>query len=206
MARLSDLLFTPSCIGCAQFGEHLCQNCEQNLEPITSRKFAGFEAIAMASEYGGWLRESLIRYKNGQKQISPGLAKVLATTLLTAQFPRPLTLIPIPTTREKMAQRGFDSMHEILKSLEVDTSQYRIEFGQLQVRLGMLDQVGLSALERKRNLAGAFKSTSQIAGTVCVVDDVITTGATLNAASQALKVAGAQRVFGLAICGSKQWR
>jgi ComF family protein len=206
MQRLIDLLFTPRCIGCSQIGEHLCQNCERHLVPISSNRFAGYESISTAGDYGGWLRDALIEYKSGNKKISNGLSLVITGTLLATRLPQPLTLVPIPTSREKIAERGFDSLQEILKSIELDPVRYPIKLGQLQVRAGVKDQVGLSAQERKRNLLGAFQSVSQISGNVCVIDDVITTGATLNAARTALKLAGAQRIFGVAICGSKQWR
>jgi predicted amidophosphoribosyltransferase len=65
-----------------------------------------------------------------------------------------------------------------------------------------LDQVGLNAAQRQTNLAGAFGARKIISGTVLLVDDVVTTGATLNSAARALRFAGAQRILAVALCGT----
>lgn len=85
------------------------------------------------------------------------------------------------------------------ESLNFDTSN-------LFLRRTVVDQVGLSALQRQENLDGAFGTRWAINGNVVIVDDVITTGATMNTAAKALKYAGAQRVFGLALCGTPKTR
>lgn len=79
----------------------------------------------------------------------------------------------------------------------------------LQVAQGALylgrevrDQVGLDARQRQTNLAGAFTARQRLSGTVVIVDDVTTTGATLTNAAKALRIAGAQSIFAIALCGS----
>lgn len=79
----------------------------------------------------------------------------------------------------------------------------------LQVTQGALylgrevrDQVGLDARQRQVNLAGAFTARQRLSGTVVIVDDVTTTGATLTNAAKALRIAGAQSIFAITLCGS----
>ena len=76
----------------------------------------------------------------------------------------------------------------------------------LFLRRIVLDQVGLTAAQRHSNLEGAFGIRRTVNGTVVLVDDVVTTGATLNSAARTLKFAGAQRVFALTLCGSPKSR
>jgi predicted amidophosphoribosyltransferase len=61
-------------------------------------------------------------------------------------------------------------------------------------------------VQRHVNLEGAFGVRKALHGTVVIVDDVVTTGATLNSAAKALKFAGAQRIFALALCGDPKTR
>ena len=81
-----------------------------------------------------------------------------------------------------------------------------IDTSNLYLRRAVADQVGLTALQRQENLDAAFGTRRIINGTVVIVDDVITTGATMNSAARALKFAGAQRVFALALCGTPKTR
>ncbi len=74
--------------------------------------------------------------------------------------------------------------------------------GALYLNREVKDQVGLSARERQTNLAGAFAARQRFSGTVLIVDDVVTTGATLTNAANALRIAGAQSIFALTLCGS----
>jgi predicted amidophosphoribosyltransferase len=116
------------------------------------------------------------------------------------------TLIPIPSSPQKIRQRGFDSMTNLCKHIAQERTSIKIDSSNLFLRRAVVDQVGLTALQRQTNLAGAFGMRETINGTVVIVDDVITTGATLNSAAQALKFAGAQRVFALALCGTPRTR
>lgn len=76
----------------------------------------------------------------------------------------------------------------------------------LFLRRIVLDQVGLTAAQRHSNLEGAFGTRRTVNGTVVLVDDVVTTGATLNSAARILKFAGSQRVFAVTLCGSPKSR
>jgi predicted amidophosphoribosyltransferase len=66
--------------------------------------------------------------------------------------------------------------------------------------------VGLSAVQRQENLNGAFGVRRTMFGKAIIVDDVVTTGATLNSAARALKYAGVQQVIAVTLCGSPKTR
>ena len=66
----------------------------------------------------------------------------------------------------------------------------------------VVDQVGLNARERRRNVADAFQSIKPLTGHILLLDDVVTTGATLSECVRAVESAGAKHVFGFSLCAS----
>jgi len=117
-----------------------------------------------------------------------------------------LTLIPVPSSQQKIRERGFDSIANLCTNMIRERESLTLDTSNLFLRRSVVDQVGLTALQRQENLDGAFGTRRVISGTVVIVDDVITTGATMNSAARALKFAGAQRVFALALCGTPKIR
>jgi len=134
------------------------------------------------------------------------LAQVLGRTLDRLDVIRNLTLIPVPSSQQKIIERGFDSIANLCTNMIRERESLTLDTSNLFLRRSVVDQVGLTALQRQENLEGAFGTRRVISGTVVIVDDVITTGATMNSAARALKFAGAQRVFALALCGTPKTR
>ena len=99
-------------------------------------------------------------------------------------------VIPVPLHSARQRERGFNQAELIARHL-----QRKVEAQWVRRRKKTPSQTGLSRSDRKRNLAGAFDVRGDVAGcSVIVVDDVFTTGATLNEIAKALKRAGAYRV------------
>jgi predicted amidophosphoribosyltransferase len=117
-----------------------------------------------------------------------------------------LTLIPVPSSQQKISERGFDSIANLCTNIIRERESLTLDTSNLFLRRTVVDQVGLTALQRQENLDRAFGTRRVISGTAVIVDDVITTGATMNSAARALKFAGAQRVFALALCGTPKTR
>lgn len=109
-------------------------------------------------------------------------------------------IIPIPLSRQRLQERGYNQVGLIAQPL----SKYlRWEYlpGALGRSRHTRSQVGLSAVERRENVQGAFQASSaRLQGkTVLLMDDVATTGSTLSAASQALLSSGAQKIYALTL-------
>jgi ComF family protein len=134
------------------------------------------------------------------------LAQILFNTFERFLESKNLTLIPIPSSQQKVRDRGFDSVANLCGQIAQDKTSVKFDDSNLYLRRQVLDQVGLSAAQRHDNLEGAFGTRRAMYGTVVIVDDVITTGATLNSAAKALRFAGAQRIFALALCGTPKTR
>lgn len=206
MSVLRQLVFTPRCLICSRLGVEFCATCIDGVKPFRARDLSEFEACFCAGEYLGWLRESIICYKNGDAKYVEMLSQILCNTFEQYLDNRNLTLIPIPSSQQKVRERGFDSMANLCCRLAKDKGSIYLDDSNLFLRRQVVDQVGLSALQRHANLEGAFGVRRAIHGTVVIVDDVVTTGATLNSAAKALKFAGAQRIFALALCGTPKTR
>ncbi len=123
--------------------------------------------------------------------------RLLASLMLQAfsGLPRPGALVPIPLHRARLRSRGYDQALELARPL-ARALAVPLRDTLLQRRRATAPQSRLDAGARRRNLRGAFsvRDTSTLPDHVVLVDDVMTTGATLQAAAKALRRAGVQRV------------
>ena len=206
MSILKQLVFTPKCLICSRLGIELCPSCIKGGVPIRARDLSEITACFCAGEYSGWLRDALICYKNGDVRYVELLSQVLYSTLEKFLGFQNLTLIPIPSSHQKIKERGFDSVANICSHMIQRNKSITMDETNLFLRRIVLDQVGLTATQRHSNLEGAFGIRRTVNGTVVLIDDVVTTGATLNSAARTLKFAGAQQVFALTLCGSPKSR
>ena len=206
MSILKQLIFTPKCLICSRLGVEICLSCIKGVTPFRAKDLSEITACFCAGEYSGWLRDALICYKNGDARYVELLSQILYNTLDKFLGVNNLTLIPIPSSHQKIKERGFDSVTNICRNMVQRDKSLAMDETNLFLRRIVLDQVGLTAAQRHSNLEGAFGIRRTVHGTVVVVDDVVTTGATLNSAARTLKFAGAQRVFALALCGSPKTR
>ena len=206
MSILKQLVFTPKCLICSRLGVEICLSCIKRVTPFRAKDLSEITACFCAGEYSGWLRDALICYKNGDARYVELLSQVLYNTLDKFLGVNNLTLIPIPSSHQKIKERGFDSVANICSNMIQRDKSLAMDETNLHLRRIVLDQVGLTAAQRHSNLEGAFGIRRTVNGTVVLVDDVVTTGATLNSAARTLKFAGAQRVFALTLCGSPKSR
>lgn len=206
MSILKQLLFTPRCVICTRLGVDLCPSCIESVEPFRASNLSEIEMCFCAGEYSDWLRDSIICYKNGEAKYTQLLSQLLRKTLDRHFKSNDLTLIPVPSSPQKIRERGYDTVANLCVNAIQESESFKMDASNLFLRREVVDQVGLTAMQRRENLSGAFGVRRGVNGTVVIVDDVITTGATLNSAARALKYAGAQRVFGLALCGTPKTR
>lgn len=129
---------------------------------------------------------------HGQLAVAPALADCLARVVEHA--PRPDSLIPMPLHAQRLRERGFNHASEIARTvakqlgLPLDTTSCR------RIR-DTPPQMGLKHDARRRNMRGAFACTGDVRGQrVALVDDVMTTGTSLDELAATLKRAGAREV------------
>jgi ComF family protein len=128
---------------------------------------------------------------NGSQAAAKTMANVMAGYIDSDE---PMLLMPVPTTTGRIRQRGYDQAQLIAHELSRLVRQPVVPY---LVRTGRVHQVGASRRQRLLQLRSAFrlKRRVNLAGKhVILIDDVCTTGATLEAAARAVKQAGAKRV------------
>jgi ComF family protein len=122
----------------------------------------------------------------GELALAPLLGERLASVLPPE---RPDLIVPVPLSARRLRSRGFNQALEIARSLGA------VEIGLLGRPADTAPQFDLPWDERQRNVRGAFSARRRVDGvTIAVVDDVMTTGATLDEIARTLKAAGARRV------------
>lgn len=129
----------------------------------------------------------------GVLALAEPLASALADAVARRDAPRPDMLVAMPLSARRQRERGFNHAHEIARRL---SARLRIPLAQVLSRTrDAPPQAGLTLRERARNVRDAFAASASVAGrTVAIVDDVMTTGATLGAAARAARKAGAVRI------------
>lgn len=226
--ELLDLVLGSSCVACGRAGRLLCPGCTGLLPrgtfpcpPTPSPE--GLAPAVAAGEYDGALRLLVNAHKESARfalaaplgdLLAASVGAVLAGVASTADVPRPVLLVPVPSRRAVVRMRGHDPLLRIARRASA-----RLRACGTPVRVGRMlrpvrtvaDQAGLSAEERGTNLVGSLcarrgTAVERLAAAgVVVVDDVITTGATAREAQRALEEAGL-RVLGIAVVAATRRR
>lgn len=128
------------------------------------------------------------------------LASVLADHLLESDIESPV-LVPVPLSRERRAERGYNQTERVAEKAKDRMDALVVDAGLLCRLRDTLPQTSLGRQERRKNLEDAFGVTRALdpAHTYIVFDDVLTTGSTLKSCMDALRKAGAAKVYGLSL-------
>ncbi|MUL39959.1 ComF family protein [Streptomonospora sp. PA3] len=203
LAGLLGLLLGDHCAGCSRPGGRLCAHCARALgsRARPCRRRAGCPPVWAAGGYSGLERSVLLAFKeHGARALAAPLGARLAPAVHAAAARRNVLLVPVPARRAALRRRGYDPVLLLARA-----AARRCGPGVpppapvLAHRRRVSDQVGLGRDRRRANLTGALavRAPADVAGRrVMVVDDVVTTGATLAEAARALRCSGAVVVGG----------
>lgn len=225
---LGEILSPTRCVCCERPGALLCDRCAGELiriDPATACTRCGapfgdllctecrgmpiaLDHCLAATVFAGPPASMIRAFKDGgEMRLVEVLADLLAGALLDAErsaserFGHPLLCADavtfVPATAEAFRRRGFDHMEMICSGV---SDRVGLPMVDVLAKHGRSDQRGAGREERARLSRGVYEVVGSVRGLrVLVVDDVITTGATLNAVAAALRGAGAARVDGAAV-------
>jgi predicted amidophosphoribosyltransferase len=204
-----DLVLPLECGGCGAPSTRWCPACVRELavrpgEPhlITPRLDPGVPVFSLG-RYAGARREAIVAVKeHGRADLIKPLAGALhfgLTNLLTwGVVDTPLHVVPSPTRRSAARRRGGDPVTRMALAATAGCPGTTVTQA-LRMRAFVRDSVGLSSIDRQRNIAGRVRAVRQVAGDVLVVDDIVTTGATAAESIRVLQTIGARVVAVLAV-------
>lgn len=198
-------LFPDRCGGCARLGELLCQRCRAALAPYPrepNRLPDSLDEVHIAFVFASPLREVVHEFKYRRvRRLSQPLGRLMAAHLAARSLAVDAVL-PVPLHHARLAERGFNQAEALAQ--EVARALDRPLVAGLE-RVRMTEQQAhLTARQRADNVRGAFRwRAAPPPRSLLIVDDVLTTGATIGACAEALRVAGAEAVYGLALARSR---
>lgn len=216
--RTLDLVFPPRCVGCGAFGSFLCEQCLSatpraqpprcsvcwmpGSEDVCGRCRAeppGFEAARCPFVYQGAARDAVHALKyDGLSALAPAMAAAMADCL-REWSPAVGAIVPVPLAGARKRGRGYNQSELLARELS-RLSGLPMAKGVLARRKGGPAQARASdEAARRSNVAAAFEARPRdgLAGPLLLIDDVMTSGSTLDACARALVEAGLGPVFAL---------
>jgi ComF family protein len=215
--RVQGWMLPPRCVLCLDPGQapalDLCADCASDLPavptscPRCAEPASGAECAhcatapppyvrAFAAHAYAWPVDALVRgFKyHGQLPYGRVLGTLLAEAVATARLPAPDLIVPVPLHPARERERGYNQAWELARVVAATLRTPAAPNACRRVR-ATAPQANLDAAARRANLSGAFVVPRALRGArVAVVDDVLTTGATLGAVANALHDAGAAEV------------
>jgi competence protein ComFC len=212
-----NLLFPPRCASCKQEGDFLCGNCRGRLKlkPIQSRSlypsvndFPELDGVIYGLDYAEnpEIQAAVKQFKyHFTQDLADYFGKLLSVKLseLSMLKNKEFILIPIPLHKKRLGERGFNQA-ELIAGAVIRYAGKGTVLNRLLTRTRYTSQQAkLKKAERQKNLDGAFEvagELSELENKICfLVDDVCTTGSTLESCARALRKKGLGKVYGLVV-------
>ena len=189
LQAVATLLLPSRCAGCGTLGQGWCPACATECRRGRSRRtVAGCRVLVVGGAYEGTLRRAVLSFKRDR----PGLAGPLTDALWRDRLAVDVDCVTWVPAGPGRRRRGFDQGRILARSAARLVNRPAVA---LLERRGRRGQQALGAAERRANAAGAIHARGPIPGwRVLLVDDVLTTGASLERSTEALLRAGARTV------------
>ena len=221
---LLDLIFPRFCVGCKTEGFWICPECDEKIFFVKSPYCPSCHRLTPKGQYcprcksdtfltgaiiatyykKGPIKEAIHYFKyEGITELKKGLGSILSDAILARSIGNNLVLIAVPLHHHRLRERGYNQAKlltdEISKNLRIPVIDKKLVKIKSSTR-----QADLTRSQRLKNVVGLFDwvgESNELKGkTVILVDDVLTTGATLSECAKVLRQkSGAQRVWGAVI-------
>ena len=216
-----DCFFPQRCVGCGKIGGFLCTSCKEKLPklvppfcprcgrpqvsgilcPSCRQRQSQIDGIRSPFRFEEMIREAIhqLKYHN-LRAISHCLAELLADYLVANPLPGEM-LIPVPLHPKRLRERGYNQSSLLAQELGKLINLQVIEDCLIRVKEARPQVKAASVEERRQNVIDAFVSRDGRVSSkqIILIDDVCTSGATLESCATALKSKGAISVWGLTL-------
>lgn len=203
---LIDLLFPNYCLGCHQRGFYICPSCLEKIDKpnreISKNIWSVFDyrdpLIRKAIWELKYYHRYQLAYQLGVLLYNYSLEKL---SFLAKETSDPVIVIPIPMSRRKQWKRGYNQAFHIARGFceKINPNTVSLEKNILIKKIKTPPQAKIkNKYSRIKNVQGSFKvkNKDKIKGkTILIIDDVVTTGATVKEAGRVLKKAGAKKIY-----------
>lgn len=201
---LGTILYPETCCSCGTFGSYLCKRCRLEVDflltPIKLSSDSALTSITAAFYYKPPI-SSLIHSMKYHSVI--GVAKLLGELLyFHTNYPEADAVTSVPLLKEKQRLRGFNQAKQLALSFSIHA---KIPYQELLLKHSHQTKSQASTKDKHSRLTNAQKQwfstlpRAKLPRRVILIDDVYTTGSTLNACARPLKAAGVQEVHGLVV-------
>lgn len=202
LESFKQLLFPVHCFGCKTLGIEICSNCRRNWNSHFYIQSIEGLTVYSSIRYSPVAKSILLSAKENSIKIADDLivdALLNCLKRVPTQRLRHSVLMPVPGSKRAIRKRGRDFVFELTKELSL-RSGVSMKTG-IEVKRRLLDQSGLSAVDRYRNINGAFEYVGEYFNSeILIVDDLVTTGSTLLEAKRALNKSGFTAVRAITAC------
>lgn len=214
MSLIIDWLFPRKCFGCGRGEKYLCSLCETKIIRGGLIKKDGFEGVISIYKYDGLIKNIIEKIKYGFVSDSlDEMAERMARNLII-EYPNIVkywrkekyTLIPIPLHEERKKWRGFNQSEILAKKLS-EKLKLKWRNNLIIRKIKIKSQAKIKNREKKwKNMMDVFQviDRNKIPKKVILVDDVITSGATMTAALKTLKKSGVNLSWALTLAGAQK--
>ncbi|MFA5349323.1 MAG: phosphoribosyltransferase family protein [Candidatus Paceibacterota bacterium] len=203
--KILNLFFPKKCINCQQLGNYLCYDCFSLIEIMQkeydlSEEIKYFDRLFFATVFKNQIVKKLIhsfKYPPFIKDLSDTLSDIMIIHLTFIGMKSQLSdfiLVPIPISKKRMNYRGYNQAEELAKKLSL---KLKLETRNILKKIKEnSSQVDLDKEQRKNNVENVFSLMEDIKGkNILLIDDVFTTGATIDEAAKILKQNGANQIW-----------
>ena len=214
-----NLIFPKKCINCKREGQYLCEDCLSLIEmnpfnyclceklerknKCDNCKNRNLDRILSATSFKGIVREAIHKLKYSYlEELSVPLSLLILNYLqnINCQIDNSFIIVPVPMHPKKKRRRGFNQSEEIAKIISQSTN---IPLSTTLIKIKETKpQMELNRIERMENIKNCFAITNKKEienKTILLLDDVYTTGTTIEECAKVLKENGAKEVWGLTI-------
>ncbi len=201
--KFLDFFFPRFCLGCKKEGSWLCEDCRREIKLTPSRISLPQIKVASALTFGPPIDE-LIHYLkyNGIRELVPILGEFLLKRVESLSIEKDSVIVPVPLYLWRERERGYNQSELLARFLGAKRGM-KVYQGLVRAKKTKSQVECKGKGERVKNLKGAFALKEKAPEKIILLDDVLTTGATLNEAARALQRGGTKKLIGLVVATAR---